>query len=135
MIAQSVRTEIVYHCTIAVSRGHLVYAPPIETRGEYQGEQPLWDSYACPLSRGKYARLPEYGLTADSTGTKITATAFLCAEWGEKNGSADQPPVRPLMGTAQKEPITLVLYAQAYLRIAHFPECRAVYSLDWVCTV
>lgn len=61
----------------------------------------------------------------DPTGTKITATAFLCPEWGEKHGSADQPPVRPLRpADRERVSLTLVPYGSAPLRIAQFPYGR-----------
>ena len=71
-IAQEVRTEKWYHQTLAVYRGPLLYALPIETRWEYKGELPLCDRWAYPLSQWNYALLPEYGFTVDKTGTKIT---------------------------------------------------------------
>lgn len=123
-IAQEVRTEKWYHQTLAVYRGPLLYALPIETRWEYKGELPLCDRWAFPTSQWNYALLPEYGLTADKTGTKITASAFICPEWGEKHGSADQPPVRPLKGDQECVTITLVPYATTALRIAQFPYGR-----------
>lgn len=122
-IAQEVRTEKWYHQTLAVYRGPLLYALPIQARWEYQGELPLCDRWAFPLTTWNYALLPEYGLQANADGTRITATAFRCPEWGEKNGSADQPPVRPLRSTP-RETIELVPYATAPLRIAQFPYGR-----------
>jgi hypothetical protein len=124
VLPMEVRTEKWYHQTLAVYRGPLLYALPIEAKWDYRGELPLCDRYAEPVSKWNYALLPEYGLTADRTGTRITATAFLCEGWGEKMGSADQPPVRPLKGEAKKESITLVPYAAAPLRIAQFPYGR-----------
>ena len=123
-IAQEVRTEKWYHQTLAVYRGPLLYALPIETRWEYKGELPLCDRWAYPCSQWNYALLPEYGMTADKTGTRITVSGFVCPEWGEKNGSADQPPVRPLKGEQERVELTLVPYATAYLRIAQFPYGR-----------
>ena len=124
-IAQEVRTEKWYHQTLAVYRGPLLYALPIETRWEYKGELPLCDRWAYPLSQWNYALLPEYGFTVDKTGTKITATAFICPEWGEKHGSADQPPVRPLrQGDKERVHITLEPYGTSMLRIAQFPYGR-----------
>ena len=123
-IAQEVRTEKWYHQTLAVYRGPLLYALPIETQWEYKGEMPLCDRWAYPCSKWNYALLPEYGMTADKTGTKITASAFICPEWEEKNGSAAPPPVRPLRGEQERVTVTLVPYATAYLRIAQFPYGR-----------
>ena len=124
-IAQEVRTEKWYHQTLAVYRGPLLYVLPIETRWEYKGELPLCDRWAYPLSQCNYALLPEYGFTVDKTGTKITATAFICPEWGEKHGSADQPPVRPLrQADKERVHITLVPYGTSMLRIAQFPYGR-----------
>ena len=124
-IAQEVRTEKWYHQTLAVYRGPLLYVLPIETRWEYKGELPLCDRWAYPLSQWNYALLPEYGFTVDKTGTKITATAFICPEWGEKHGSADLPPVRPLrQGDKERVHITLVPYGTSMLRIAQFPYGR-----------
>ena len=120
-LPMDVRTEKWYHQSVAVVRGPLLYALPVEAQWDYRGELPLCDRWAEPVGKWNYALLPEEGFEADEAGTRIEATAFICEEWKEVCGSAGQPPVSPLRGEAAKETITLVPYATAPLRIAQFP--------------
>lgn len=120
-LPMDVRTEKWYHQSVAVVRGPLLYALPVEAQWDYRGELPLCDRWAEPVGKWNYALLPEEGFEADEAGTRIEATAFICEEWKEIRGSAGQPPVSPLRGEAAKETITLVPYATAPLRIAQFP--------------
>jgi hypothetical protein len=121
-LPMAVYSEEWQHHSLAVYKGPLLYALPLEPAWSVDGELPLG-------SRSAEAQRPwNYGLLTDGE-RRVLADGSIelsCAKlpsWKEKGGVAEAPPVLPRQ-ESEEERLRLVPYADAPLRIAQFPQIR-----------
>ncbi len=114
------RTQRWYHQSLAVYKGPLLYALPIEAKWSFAGEMPLADRYAEPLTPWNYAIYPDELLREGEDGS-VEVAAGRVPGWEEKAGSAAPPPVLPRT-EGERTVLHLTPYADAPLRIAQFPK-------------
>jgi hypothetical protein len=63
----------------------------------------------------------EFPFSPDGAPVEITAQGRRLPQWGMENASAAPPPSSPVTSAEPLEPITLIPYGAAKLRITAFP--------------
>ncbi|MDR2515456.1 MAG: glycoside hydrolase family 127 protein [Christensenellaceae bacterium] len=121
-LPMAVYSEEWQHHSLAIYKGPLLYALPLEPLWEVDGELPLGSRSAEP------GRAWNYGLFAGGERRvledgSIEVRGARLPSWKEKGGVAAPPPVLPRQ-EAPEEALRLIPYADAPLRIAQFPQIR-----------
>ncbi len=131
-----------YHNSVVIERGPVIYSLDISTEWKKlktRGMTADWEAY--PKSTWNYALdIDEHtaGVVAELKRTSVERGVFTAEgapirlevsgkkipEWQEENGCAGELPQSPTTSTQPLEPLRLVPYGAAKLRITAFPELR-----------
>ena len=128
-----------YQNSIALERGPLVYSLKIgEDWKKLRDRSPAADWEVFPTTPWNYGllldpdrpeasiqvqerRVGDYPFSAEGAPVELMANGRRIPEWKLINGSAAPPPQSPVSSTEAVEPLTLIPYGAAKLRITAFP--------------